>query len=214
MNMKNLEERVDFREANEEEVEFATQHSKVSKRLKHNGYRLFLGEKIGEHRTYVWLDDKTDTSFLDYGRSLVDIPANLLTRVKPYLSLESHEQLQESGPLLNDLGTLSTHLNKNIVLYFRAHSAKGKDNETLQIPRIDESGSTLEFQNKDILNDFFQLKTQVSRWCLMLKFNAYLTTPSELPKAAGEMLEVYDEIAKRYNGDLKQIAQLKFPSRA
>src|SRR3989344_7895501 len=136
--MKNLEERGDFREANEEEVEFATQHSKVSKRLKHNGYGLFLGEKVGEHRTYVWLDDKTNTGFLDYGRSLVDIPANLLTRVKPYLDLEPNEQLQDEPLLnvLNDLYTLSKHLKKNITLYFRAHSAKGKDNENLQIPRI------------------------------------------------------------------------------
>ena len=209
--MKNLEERVDFREANEEEVEFATQHSKVSKRLKHNEYRLFLGEKIGEHRTYVWLDDKTNTSFLDYGRSLVDIPANLLTRVKPYLALEPNDQSQYEQ-LLNDFGALSKHLIKNIALYFRAHSANGKHNETLEIPKIDESGSTLEFQNKDILNDFLQLSAQAGRSYGMLQ--ACLMKPPDFPNAADEMLRVYDEIAKRYNGNLKQIAKLPFPSKA
>jgi len=197
--MKNLEERGDFREANEEEVEFATQHSKVSKRLKHNEYRLFLGEKIGEHRTYVWLDDKTNTSFLDYGRSLVDIPANLLTRVKPYLALEPNDQSQYEQ-LLNDFGALSKHLIKNIALYFRAHSANGKHNETL------------EFQNKDILNDFLQLSAQAGRSYGMLQ--ACLMKPPDFPNAADEMLRVYDEIAKRYNGNLKQIAKLPFPSKA
>ncbi len=213
--MEGLEKIIDFREANEEEIEFATQHSQVSRRLSDRGYRLFLDNRLSEHTTYVWFNDKTNTSFLDYGRSLVDIPANLLTRVKPYLALEPNEQLQDEPLLnvLNDLSTLSKHLKKNIALYqYRAHLANGKHNETLEIPKIDESGSTLEFQNKDILNDFLQLSAQAGRSYGMLQ--ACLMKPSEFPKAAGEMLKVYEEIAKKYNGDLKQIAQLPFPSRA
>ena len=42
---------------------------------------------------------------------------------------------------------------------------------------------------------------------------ACLMKPPDFPKAAGELFEVYDEIAKRYNGDLKQIAKLPFPSK-